>query len=220
MTPRILLAGAAAATVLAVVPTSASAIVVTPLKACQTVGSGQGILATITGGTPGGGVSVSGPAGSTSGTLDAAGNVPKVPFDYGAPSGSRRPSTGRTATLTATDAATGQVATVRTTFTRLAASVTGGTTRRYSKRLFRASGFTPLNGNRTVYASWYRGGELVRRVRVGVSKNACGYVSRRMTADPGRRVGGRRFTIRFHSQKRYSRNALRVTGFTYTRIRF
>lgn len=193
------------------VPVSSSASVVnlaTPCVSHVPTGGYQPISGTVSGGVPGGRFQIFGVDGKASsfvGTFDGAGNAP-----FSIPSYSVRgisPSKGQTVQLAVNE------------FTPNGAVVTGGGAVKvttltidlankprsaYAKRVWRLSGLAPVTGDRTVWASWYRGKKLVKRIKLGTS-NECGYLRVKRSGFPSKRY--RSLTLRVHSQKTWDKKA-------------
>lgn len=198
---------AAPAVVLAAlaVPAAASASVITldrPCVAHQPVGPYQPITGTVTGGTPGGRFQIFGVDGKASsfvGTFDGAGNAPFSIASYSVRG--ITPSKGQTVPLAVNEFAsgaavvTGNGAVKVTTF---AFDLARTPRAAYAKRVWRVSGLAPLTGDRTLWASWFRGKKLVKRIKLGVA-NECGYLRVKRSMFPGTRY--RSLTLRVHHQK-------------------
>lgn len=210
MTPRTLLGAVALGAALTAVPATASAATITPLKSCYsrvpTKGS-EPIVVALAGGIPGGryqAYGVNGKASSAVGNFDAAGNaVAAIPnFSTGTIEASR----GRTIQVAVREFPPYGAPPVPEQFAAVKVTNVALTIARTPRAAFRArrievSGLTPLTGTRTMYASWYSGKRLVKRIKLGVA-NACGYVSVRRSLIP--RTRSTKFTLRVHAQKRYT----------------
>lgn len=217
MSPRTLVVGALAGAALIAVPASASAATITPLKSCYsrvpTKGS-EPITAQLTGGLPGGrfqAYGVGGKASSVLGNFDAAGNATVgIP---GFSTGTIDPSRGRTIQIAVKEfrpfnqpQVPDGVANVKVT--NVALDIASRPRAAFAARRIAVSGITPITGNRTMYASWYRGSRLVKRIKLGVG-NECGYVSVRRSAIP--KSSSTKFRLRIHSQKRYSKSKYSIS---------
>lgn len=149
-------------------PASASAASAELDRACYV--AGQPGTVTLAGFTPGASIAVSSPElGTTDVTADAAGGsvVDVVP-----PDGAEldRP-TSREFTVTATETATGVVATTRSRFAPRAFSTDTGTKAAKSPRRWVFSGWTP---GRPIYAHFRLGGRTRGTHRFGLATGPCG----------------------------------------------
>jgi hypothetical protein len=198
------------ATVLALcfaVPASAQGAALTFGKPCFAAVPGtapdQPITFTLTGGTPGYNWRVNTNDFNTlsvveaRGTFDANGNATGAFTSYslrGLNFGIN-PTRGRQAAFTATQGPSlfGQtpIAQATATVTNAALSISRG--RAFRKRTWRVSGLNPLYGpSNTYYASWVKGSKgkrVVKRVRLGRAKGACGYLAVKRVLPPARRAG-------------------------------
>lgn len=204
---------AAPAVVLAAlaVPTAASASVINlqnPCVAHEPVGGYQPISGTVSGGTPGGRFQIFGVDGKASsfvGTFDGAGNAPFAITSYSVRG--IAPSKGQTVALAVNEFTPGGVVVSGTgavKVTTLAIDLSNKPRAAYSKRVWAISGLAPVTGDRSLWASWYRGKKLVKRIKLGVA-NECGYLRVKRSAFPNSRY--RSLTLRVHSQKKWTKQA-------------
>jgi hypothetical protein len=198
---------------LAAVPATGSAAVLTPNQACYTrvpTQASQTITVGVSGGNPSTRFQVfgvGGKAGSVTGTLDAAGNG-TASIVNGFSTGGISPSAGRTITLAVNEfpvgAPSGQTGSVNVKVTNLALELARTPQSAYAKRVWKISGLAPLTGGtRTVYASWYSGKKLVKRVKLGTG-NECGYLRVKRSGFPSRKY--RSLTLRVHAQPKWSKD--------------
>jgi len=188
---------AAAAALLAAVPAGASAAVSATLsKACYsnipTRGS-EPIVATLTGGTPGGRFQLNtvapnrpgGSLGFVSGNFDAAGNAVAQITSWRLPTFTINPSKGQTVVLTVSDYTAGalDVPVAQTRVTNVAMDVSSKPRSPRRKRKVAVSG-SPF-ANQRLYGFIVKGTsrKVLRRISLGRA-NACGYVSSRQIVAP------------------------------------
>lgn len=207
-TPRLLAALAGAAAVTAAAPAAAGAATVTVDKPCYgkiPLGGSEPVVATITGGTPGGRFQLifsvpggaSGSAGSQSGDFDAAGNAVVTYQGIRPPRTTIDPSKGQTIDVSVTDFAAGGVEQPSGSFkvTTIALDVATRPGNPRAKRAVKVSG-TPF-ANRVVYGFITKPGssKVLKRFRIGKG-NVCGYAERRAVVAPTRyRTGNYRLYV-------------------------
>ncbi len=188
------LAGTAAMT--AAIPASAGAATVTLDKACYgkvPLGGSEPVVATITGGTPGGRFQLifsvpgkaSGTAGSQSGDFDAAGNAVVTYQGIRPPRTTINPSKGQTINVSITDYAAGGVEQPAGSFkvSTISMSVARKPSNPRSRRAVKVSA-TPFAGQ-TLYGFITKpdSTRVLKKFRVGKA-NECGYAERRAVVAP------------------------------------
>lgn len=198
---------------LAVAPAMSSAATIVPDRACYsrvpTQGS-QPINLAIAGGVPNARFFAFGVGGKASSsqttTFDAAGNGAAQITNFS--TGGINPSKGRTLTIGlnqyGTGTPNGQTDAVNVTVTNAALDVNIKRRSPYSRATWTVSGLTPLFGQGTLYASYTRGTKsrkVVKRIKLGTPKNACGYLRVKKVPPPARRTGT--WTIWVHVGKKF-----------------
>ena len=180
--------------------TATAAPVVTLDQACYAHvpgGGSQPIVATITGGTPGADFALTargrnGPAGSTTGTFDSAGNATAQIDGISPPSGTDRPTRGETVDLSIQDFGAGGATTPAgsTLVTNIALAVAERPRNPRLPRGVRVSAGRAFAG-RTLYGFVTKPGarRVLRRIRLGRA-NVCGYVQKLAVVAPRGRGGG------------------------------
>lgn len=205
---RLLTAVAGAAALLAAAPASSGAATVTLDKTCYSkvpLGGSEPVVATITGGTPGGRFQLnfsapgraSGTVGTQSGDFDAAGNAVVTYQGIRLPTTTINPTAGQTVNVTIIDYAAGGVEQPAGTLRVSTVSMSVATTPRNprSRRAVKVSG-TPF-ADQVLYAFITKPGStrVLKRFRVGRT-NACGYAQRRAVVAPSSaRVGTYRLYV-------------------------
>jgi hypothetical protein len=205
--PAVALLGLAAA------PALSSAATITPDRACYsnvpTQGS-QPVNVGITGGNPNARFlvfGVGGKAGSQTGTLDASGNA-SATITGSLSTGGISPSKGKTIQLAVNEypvgAPSGQTGAVNIKVTNAALDVNIKRRNPFARATWTVSGLTPLFGQGTLYASYTKGTKsrkVIKRIKLGTPKNACGYLRVSKVPPPSKRTGT--WTIWVHVGKKF-----------------
>lgn len=219
---------AAAAASLSVAGTASAAPVVTLDQACYAHLPGRGsepILASITGGTPGGEFVLTargkggGTAGSTSGTFDPAGNAVAQIDGVTPPSGTTQPTKGQELQFFIQDLGAGGADTpvAEALITNISMQVAAKPRNPRLRRKIRVSAGRAF-ARKTLYGFVTKpgSGRVLRRIRLGRA-NVCGFVSTRAVVAP-RGQGAGNFVLFVNAGPRLDKD--RAVGFTFRIFRF